>query len=81
MKPMLTLHRANSLRGTSIVLSGLVPLGVDVLRYLRTFIKRYRKDLFLAYDVIKWKYMAKQLQRRSEIAIQSMSFGAQIHTK
>jgi RNA polymerase II subunit A-like phosphatase len=41
--------KANSLKGTSIVLSGLVPLGVDVLR--------------------------------SEIAIQSISFGAQIHTK
>ncbi|KFY21951.1 hypothetical protein V493_06964 [Pseudogymnoascus sp. VKM F-4281 (FW-2241)] len=41
--------KADSLRGTSIVLSGLVPLGVDVLR--------------------------------SEIAIQSMGFGAQIHTK
>lgn len=75
------MQRANSLRGTSIVLSGLVPLGVDVLRYLRTFIKRFEEDLDLPCVVVKYKYMAKQLRRRSEIAIQSMSFGAQIHTK
>lgn len=75
------MQRSNSLRGTSIVLSGLVPLGVDVLRYLHTFIKRYKEDLSLAFDIINWKYMTKQLKRRSEIAIQSMSFGAQVHTK
>ncbi|OBT79470.1 hypothetical protein VF21_02058 [Pseudogymnoascus sp. 05NY08] len=78
---VMPLIKSNSLRGTSIVLSGLVPLGVDVLRYLHKFFKKFMEDLELAFDTLKYKYMTKQLKRRSEIAIQSMSFGAQIHTK
>lgn len=58
-----------------------MPLGVDVLRYFKRFIKGFKGDIFLAFDIFRFKFMAKQLKRRSEIAIQAMSFGAMIHTK
>jgi hypothetical protein len=63
------------------VLSGLVPLGADVMRYLEG---SYNNDLRVIFH---WKYdrlmeirMLKHMWNRSEIVQQILSFGAQVQT-
>lgn len=75
-------YRGSALRGTCIVLSGLVPLGVDILRYIESFKDNtVEDDLFFGYELFMERHIAKQLKYRSEIGLQAASFGAQVHTK
>jgi hypothetical protein len=61
-------------------MSGLVPLQADIMRYIDTFPSQYDYDLELSpHENV---YNAKSLAaRRTEIAIQAISFGAEIQTK
>lgn len=64
------------------MLSGLVPLGVDILRYLKTFIdKPTEEELFWSYELFQDRHEAKQMKCRSELAQQAIGFGARVHTR
>ena len=58
------------------MLSGLVPLGVDVMR----FVKHLKFDLHLFNKPHKLFRSDKELHRY-ELVVQAMSFGAQVQTK
>jgi hypothetical protein len=67
-------------------MSGLVPLGVDLLRYFQNLILSNK----CLYEDSRWKkrwklyaveHGAYVWTSRSEIALQAISFGAQLHTK
>lgn len=61
-------------------MSGLVPLGVDILRYSESITDSFIDEIYLGricsqVGANKWKRF------RSEIAQQTISFGADIQTK
>ena len=61
------------------MMSGLVPLGQDIMRYLNT------TSVQLMHEQEYWWYMQidadKLFHYRSEIALQTLSFGADVHAK
>jgi len=73
--------RAKVLEGTTIVLSGIIPLGADFMRYLNSNLSQYEHDVLLG-DEIYWLEVTTNMPRyRSEIALQAQSFGADLQTK
>jgi hypothetical protein len=66
--------------GCTIVMSGLVPLQADIMRYLDTISSQYDHDLkLLGYeDEVDSNLL---FCPRTEIGIQAASFGAEIQTK
>ena len=63
-------------------MSGLVPLGVDIMRYDYTFL--FPLYTFMAHgkmSVSAARIHAYQYDDRSELALQATSFGAVLHTK
>jgi len=64
-----------------IVMSGLVPLGVDLLRYFNSFTDYILHNEALE-DELSYCYDAKSFRIfRSEIALQAESFGAKVEAK
>ena len=68
------------------MLSGLVPLNADFMRYIYSISSRQRchQDNFEHYfkQIKKLVAQNKNLRRyRSEIALQAQSFGAELQTK
>jgi RNA polymerase II subunit A-like phosphatase len=77
--------REKTLEGCVIVMSGLVPLGVDLLRYLNHLytnqpLQSEARDLAVAEVEKKLGLYAEDVYR-SEIALQAKSFGARIEMK
>lgn len=71
------------LEGTRIVMSGLVPLSTDLMRYLFPSTRNLSHNI---YNAILRDYRGvlstnKVLRNRSEIALQASSFGAELLTK
>ena len=82
MQCLLTNLRAKVLHGTTVVLSGLVPLNADFMRYLNTVpSSQFTHDIYLDAVVAKIKLKANLWLYRSEIALQAQSFGADLQTK
>jgi RNA polymerase II subunit A-like phosphatase len=79
-------NRAKVLQGTNIVLSGLVPLNADFMRYLNTISSKQRcHDHFYEQHFAQIEKVLKRNinspRYRSEIALQAQSFGAELQTK
>lgn len=74
-------NRKQTLEGCVIVMSGLVPLGVDLLRYF--YLHRHHLTPFIQEQIRKRKRRKRltSLKRRSEIALQAESFGAKVEVK
>jgi hypothetical protein len=61
-------------------MSGLVPLQADIMRYINTFSSQNDHD----FELSRYESSLKSnllVRRRTEIAIQALSFGAEIQTK
>lgn len=69
---MLMLSRSNVLKGARIVLSGLIPLGQDPMRYVNS-LNRISKAFVDVLILIMYP--------RSDIVTQATGFGATIQTK
>ena len=63
-----------------MVMSGIVPLGQDLLRYPLNFIDIFLNDKHMS-EMQFYLGTNRVLKCRSEIAQQTMSFGADIDTK
>lgn len=83
MRIIADFNRSKTLEGCVIVMSGLVPLGVDLMRYnLHNLLKTplYKSQ----FRKLRYRFLwhgAHISPYRSEIALQAISFGATIHTK
>jgi RNA polymerase II subunit A-like phosphatase len=78
-------YRAKVLAGTTIVMSGLVPLSADLMRYLFlyiiTAILYYPEHNKRLYEHEHKLVTNKLMIYRTEIALQASSFGAELQTK
>ena len=91
MYPLLTFYcdflpyyRRKVLEGTTVVMSGLVPLSTDLMRYLfPTSIDNLSHDIHntILCDYILVRYANQIMKYRSEIALQACNFGAELQTK
>ena len=78
----LTNFRRKVLQGTTVVLSGLVPLNADFMRYLNTIPStQFSHDLYFDQHKENIKQNRNLPLYRSEIALQAQSFGAELQTK
>lgn len=76
--------RRQVLEGTTIVMSGLVPLSTDLMRYLfppstSNLSDDMHNQILHEYSMVLNANWLKQY--RSEIALQASSFGATLQTK
>ncbi|TVY15243.1 RNA polymerase II subunit A C-terminal domain phosphatase [Lachnellula arida] len=72
--------KKQTLAGCVIVMSGLVPLGVDLLRYFNSFITHISHDEAIKESGIMLDPDVVEIFR-SEIALQAESFGAKVEIK
>jgi hypothetical protein len=74
--------RAKVLQGTTVVLSGLIPLNADFMRYLNNIpTTQFTHNIYLKAVMSKYESKRNLPFYRSEIALQALSFGADVQTK
>lgn len=80
----LTTPRSHTLNGANIVLSGLVPLGIEVARYItRSFphLSHLKQSHHHTIKFIFNREMRKANKHRSELGLQAVAFGAKLQTR
>jgi len=77
---LLTPIRSKTLAGCTIVMSGLVPLQADIMRYLESDISKFEhdEDMWTLHDQAD---RSLHIDCRTEIGLQAASFGADIQSK